>query len=125
MSLNAVLSNALSGLAVAQNALDVTANNVANANTEGYSRKVAQQEAVVIDGRGAGARAIATTRMVDEFLAARLREQQAAHRAKPGPCFRARADPGPAVRRAGRCRSRARQPDHAAGHRRRDAGRRP
>ena len=38
MSLNAVLSNALSGLSVAQNALAVTANNVANVNTEGYSR---------------------------------------------------------------------------------------
>ena len=77
MSLNAVLSNALSGLAVAQNALTVTSNNVANANTEGYSRQVAQQEALVIDGRGAGARAVATTRMVDELLSARLREQQA------------------------------------------------
>ena len=77
MSLNAVLSNALSGLAVAQNALTVTSNNVANANTEGYSRQVAQQETLVIDGRGAGARAVATTRMVDELLGARLREQQA------------------------------------------------
>ena len=77
MSLNAVLSNALSGLAVAQNALTVTSNNVANANTEGYSRQVAQQETLVIDGRGAGARAVATTRMVDELLSARLREQQA------------------------------------------------
>ena len=66
MSLNAVLSNALSGLAVAQNALSVTSNNVANVNTEGYTRKLAQQEAVVIDGRGAGARALATTRAVDE-----------------------------------------------------------
>ena len=54
MSLNAVLSNALSGLAVAQNAFAVTSNNVANVNTEGYSRQVAQQETVVIDGRGAG-----------------------------------------------------------------------
>ena len=77
MSLNAVLSNALSGLAVAQNALAVTSNNVANVNTEGYSRQVAQQETLVIDGRGAGARAVATTRMVDELLGARLREQQA------------------------------------------------
>ncbi len=77
MSLNAVLANALSGLNVAQNALTVTSNNVANVNTEGYSRQVAQQETVVIDGRGAGARSVATTRMVDELLSARLREQQA------------------------------------------------
>ena len=77
MSLGAVLSNALSGLAVAQNALAVTSNNVANVNTEGYSRQVAQQATLVIDGRGAGAHALATTRMVDELLSARLREQQA------------------------------------------------
>jgi flagellar hook-associated protein 1 FlgK len=75
MSLNAILSNALSGLSVAQNALAVTANNVANVNTEGYSRQVAQQEAVVLDGRGAGARALPTTRAVDELLAGREREQ--------------------------------------------------
>ena len=76
MSLSAVLSNAMSGLAVAQNALSVTSSNVANVNTEGYTRKLAQQEAVVIDGRGAGARATDTTRAVDEFVSARLRDQQ-------------------------------------------------
>lgn len=75
MSLNAVLSNALSGLAVAQNALAVTANNVANVNTEGYSRQIAQQEAAILDGRGAGARPLPTTRAVDELLSARAREQ--------------------------------------------------
>ena len=42
MSLSTTLSNALSGLQVAQQALAVTANNVANANTPGYSRKVAE-----------------------------------------------------------------------------------
>ena len=76
MSLNAVLSNALSGLTVAQNALAVTSNNVANVNTEGYSRQIAQQESVVLDGRGAGARALATTRAVDDLLIARSREQE-------------------------------------------------
>ena len=77
MSLGAVLANALSGLNVAQNALTVTSNNVANVNTEGYSRQVAQQETVVIDGRGAGARSAATSRLVDELLNVRMREQQA------------------------------------------------
>lgn len=75
MALNAVLSNALSGLAVAQNALAVTSNNVANANTDGYSRQVAQQEAVVLAGRGAGARSLPTTRAVDDLLMARARDQ--------------------------------------------------
>ena len=54
MSLSATLANALSGLNVAQQALSVTANNVANANTPGYSRKVLDQEAVVVADRGAG-----------------------------------------------------------------------
>lgn len=75
MSLNVVISNALSGLAVAQNALAVTSNNVANVNTEGYSRQVAQQEAVVLAGQGAGARSLPMTRAVDDLLATRAREQ--------------------------------------------------
>lgn len=77
MSLMSALSNARSGLAVAQHALDVTANNVANVNTEGYSRKLVQQEAVLLDGRGVGARSTDPQRAADEFLAARMREQQA------------------------------------------------
>ena len=59
MSLISALANARSGLAVAQHALDVTANNVANVNTTGYARKLAQQEAVVLNGHGAGARSTA------------------------------------------------------------------
>lgn len=76
MSLISALSNAMSGLAVAQHALDVTANNVANVNTEGYSRKLVHQEAVVLDGRGAGTRALDPTRAADEFLSARILEQE-------------------------------------------------
>lgn len=64
-------------MAVAQHALDVTANNVANVNTTGYTRKLAQQEAVVLNGHGAGARSTAPSRAVDEFLTARIFEQQA------------------------------------------------
>ena len=68
MSLSAVLSNAISGLAVAQNALGVTRSNVANVNTEGYTRKLAQQEAVVIDGAAPVRRRWTPTRAVDEFV---------------------------------------------------------
>jgi flagellar hook-associated protein 1 FlgK len=39
-SLNASLASALSGLTAAQGALEATSNNVANANTPGYSREV-------------------------------------------------------------------------------------
>lgn len=77
MSLTAVLSNALSGMAVAQSALGVTSSNVANVNTEGYTHKLAQQAAVIVAGRGAGAQALDATRAVDEYLGARIREQQA------------------------------------------------
>lgn len=41
----AALTSALSGLRVAQQALDLTANNISNAGTEGYTRKTLPQEA--------------------------------------------------------------------------------
>ena len=75
MSLTATLANALSGLTVAQRALSVTANNVANANTEGYVRKVLSQEAVFIGSRGAGVQASEITRITDQFLTAEVRRQ--------------------------------------------------
>jgi flagellar hook-associated protein 1 FlgK len=75
MSLTATLANALSGLTVAQRALSVTANNVANANTEGYVRKVLTQEAVFIGSRGAGVQASEISRMTDQFLTAEVRRQ--------------------------------------------------
>jgi flagellar hook-associated protein 1 FlgK len=65
----------MSGLAVAQHGLSVTAANVTNANTEGYTRKLAHQEAVIVDGRGAGAQATDITRVVDDYLGARIMEQ--------------------------------------------------
>jgi len=75
MSLSATLANALSGLNVAQQALSVTANNVANANTPGYSRKVLNQETVVVSDRGAGARATDIARITDQFLIGEIRRQ--------------------------------------------------
>jgi flagellar hook-associated protein 1 len=75
MSLSATLANALSGLTVAQRALSVTANNVANANTEGYVRKVLSQEAVFVGSRGAGVQASEISRITDQFLIAEVRRQ--------------------------------------------------
>ena len=54
MSLNIALYNAISGLQANSRGLDVTAQNVSNVNTEGYSRKIVQQQSVVIQGQGAG-----------------------------------------------------------------------
>lgn len=76
MTLASTLRTALSGLSTAQRALGVTANNVANANTAGYVRKVHSQETVVIDGRAAGVAAGEAQRIADRFLQGELRTQR-------------------------------------------------
>jgi flagellar hook-associated protein 1 FlgK len=75
MSLNLSLLNALSGLQVNQRLLDLTSQNIANVNTAGYSRKVATQESITLDGMGSGVRLGAVTRNVNEALLADLRQQ--------------------------------------------------
>ncbi|HET8727533.1 MAG TPA: flagellar hook-associated protein FlgK [Alphaproteobacteria bacterium] len=75
MSLALTLSNALSGLHVNQSALQVTANNVANVNTPGYSRKQVEVSARVLAGQGAGAEITAITRAVNQFLVRDLRAE--------------------------------------------------
>ena len=73
MSLAIAMNNALSGLAASQQGLAVISQNVANANTEGYSRKLANQSTVIIGGVGSGVRIDDITRLVDGFLAAESR----------------------------------------------------
>lgn len=68
MSLSLALNNALSGLNVNQKALSVTSNNIANANTEGYSRQIIQQSAQYIGTVGTGVRIEDITRNVDQYL---------------------------------------------------------
>lgn len=75
MSLTATLNNALSGLTMAQHALSLTAHNIVNANTEGYSRKQAAAETQVVANRGAGVRAGDVERVTDRFLAQEVRRQ--------------------------------------------------
>jgi flagellar hook-associated protein 1 FlgK len=77
VSLSLTLGTALSGLSTAQRALGVTAHNVANANTEGYVRKVFSQEARVVDGRGVGTRELEPLRAIDRFLTVELRDKAA------------------------------------------------
>ena len=52
MSLEITLLNAMSGLQTSQQSLQTISNNIANVNTEGYSRKVVDQAARIIDGSG-------------------------------------------------------------------------
>ncbi len=72
------MKSALSGMQVNQTALGVTANNIANANTESYTRKIAALQTVLIDGQGGGVRVASVTREVSEFLIRDLREQMSA-----------------------------------------------
>lgn len=56
MSLSSALSNALSGLNVSSREAELVANNVANAQTPGFTRRVADLAANQIGGQGDGAR---------------------------------------------------------------------
>lgn len=72
------LDSALSGLRVAQQQLDVIANNVANVSTPGYSRKILPQATVAVDGTTVGVRAMPATRYVDMNLSRDLWTQVSA-----------------------------------------------
>lgn len=73
MSLDIALNNALTGLRTVQSALQITSNNVTNANTDGYSRKSAQQVSLVLAGQGAGVSITDVTREVNDNLLRQLR----------------------------------------------------
>lgn len=67
------LKTAQSGLLSNQQALNTVANNVANVNTEGYSRKEINFKSVAVAGVGAGVRVSEITRSIDEGLLKSLR----------------------------------------------------
>lgn len=79
MTLTAALMNSLSGLRSAQTGMDVISRNVANAGTEGYTRKTAPQESVVLQGQGAGVRRVAIEREIDLRVQRELRVETAAN----------------------------------------------
>ncbi len=62
------LDSAISGLKVAQQQLSVLANNISNASTPGYTRKILPQSAVSIQGQGVGVKADTMIRNVDTGL---------------------------------------------------------
>ena len=59
------IDTALSGLRVAQQQLDVIANNISNVNTPGFTRKILPQETVAVDGESIGTRSRPVIRSVD------------------------------------------------------------
>ena len=77
MSLTA-LNSALSGLRASQNQINVISNNVSNASTPGYTRKLAPQSTLVVDGQGIGVRSENILRQVDLNLERNLWTQVSA-----------------------------------------------
>ena len=73
--LTLALRTAQSGLLVGQRALDTVANNVANVNTPGYSRRIVNLEQRVLSGTGAGVQISEFTRRVDQGLLKSLRQE--------------------------------------------------
>ena len=73
MTLTLALRTAQSGLLVNQAALDAVANNIANVNSVGYSRKVVNLEQRVVAGVGAGVQLSDVVRKTDEGLLKSLR----------------------------------------------------
>jgi len=74
-NLTLALDTARSGLLTNQAALDVIANNVSNANTEGYTRKDPKFESRTLAGVGAGVELSQISRQVDEGLRRTIREE--------------------------------------------------
>jgi flagellar hook-associated protein 1 FlgK len=78
MGLEIALSNALSGLRANQSALQITSNNVSNAQTPGYSAEIVALNSVSIDGQGAGVDLGPVTRNVSQQLLDAVRDETSA-----------------------------------------------
>ncbi|WP_373085534.1 flagellar hook-associated protein FlgK [Sneathiella sp.] len=73
MSLNAILNTGVTGMLSHQAALNVTSNNIANVQTEGYARKSVSYSSLAVNGMGAGVEVSEIRRITDEFIAKELR----------------------------------------------------
>jgi flagellar hook-associated protein 1 FlgK len=78
MTLDAALLSARSGLAHTQRALAAAANDVANAETAGHTKKTVAGRADAGDGTGIGVRSLPPTREVDEALVGEINARRAA-----------------------------------------------
>lgn len=76
MSIDAALMIARSGLLHTQRALSNAADNVANAETEGYTRKRVVSEALTANGQGMGVRSLGPLRDVDNALVNEIRKRR-------------------------------------------------
>lgn len=73
MSLTQALNTAISGLNTAQSRIAITSSNISNVNTPGYSKKIAGQETLTLDGVGAGSQIADIYRNVNEGLVREMR----------------------------------------------------
>ena len=78
MSIDAALLIARSGLLHTQRALSNAADNVANAETEGYTRKRIVGDAVSVSGEGMGVRSLGPMRDVDTALTNEMNKRRSA-----------------------------------------------
>jgi flagellar hook-associated protein 1 FlgK len=76
MSIDAALLIARSGLLHTQRALSNAADNVANAETEGYTRKRLPTASVNVDGQGMGVVSLGPLRDVDRALVAEIQQRK-------------------------------------------------
>jgi flagellar hook-associated protein 1 FlgK len=65
---------AISGMQTAQTAMSVTSSNIANANTDGYTKKTANISSQAVNGVGGGVQVDSVTRTVNDFLVRNLRD---------------------------------------------------
>lgn len=68
MTLSSAISTAASGMRVAQSAISTTSNNIANADVDGYTKKSATAQTVVVSGVGSGVSLTDIQRQVDAGL---------------------------------------------------------
>ena len=78
MSISNALSNAGSGLVASSRLADTISNNVANALTPGYGRRVTELSSLSLGGYGSGVRVTGTARTENAFLTAERRGMDAA-----------------------------------------------
>lgn len=79
-----ILSNALTGLAAFQRSLETTSNNIANVNTEGYSRQRVELRTMPEQYTGAGymgsgVNTVNVTRSYDQFVTGQVRSSTSAY----------------------------------------------
>lgn len=72
MGLTHILKTANSGLTVTQSSIDVVARNIANAGTDGYTRKQTQQDNLLAGEQGMGARISGVYREIDAYVQQQL-----------------------------------------------------